>query len=147
MGWFSDKLQMRKFPMILFAIILGLVLSALIYMPHLNYYKLLTIFFGIGFFCSAHTIAYSHIAESNSQSNIGTAEALASTLMLAGGLAQAPFAWILNSHWSGKTINGVSIYTETDFHRAILMVILAIFGAALIAFTLKGNYGSRISFK
>lgn len=139
MGWLSDRLKSRKLPMMFFAIMMLLTLSSLIFITHKNYYTLFLIFFGIGFFCSAHILGYSLIAECNSKSSTATAEGFASTLMLAGGLAQTPFAWILHSHWSGKIINGVAVYSVSDFNRAMLILVITAAIAVAITFTLTEN--------
>ncbi len=143
MGWVSDRLKNRQLPMIFFAVMILIPLISLIVITHQNFYTLLLTFFMIGFFCSAHIIGYSLIAECNSRSITATAEGLASTLMLAGGLAQTPFAWILHSRWSGKITNGVAVYSVSDFNRAIMMVVIAAVVAIVIALTLKETHGKQ----
>src|SRR3990167_9507950 len=64
-GWISDKIQMRRPPMLVGAIIsLGLILT-IIYAPHLSYSALFILFFLTGVCTSTQIIGYPLVAENS----------------------------------------------------------------------------------
>jgi MFS family permease len=147
MGWLSDKIKRRQLPLIFFSFMMLFPLGALVLTSYLSFFSLIITFFAIGFFCSAHIIGYSQIAESNPKSAIATAEGLASTLMIAGGLTQGLFAWILQSHGSGTLIAGVTVYSKFDFNAAISLMIIAAIIAIAISLLIKETYGKEYNEK
>ena len=86
LGWLSDFIRRRKILMIWGAIFSLVLIFTLMYAPNLSLYTLMAIFFGLGFTTSTQIISYPLIAESNPLSLTGTAEGLASTLIMAGGV-------------------------------------------------------------
>ncbi len=142
-GWISDRIQQRKGLMVFFSIAMLIPISSLVLLNSLNFISLNIIFFNIGFICSSHTLGYPHIAESNPKSLTATAEALASTCMIAGGLTQSLFAWLMQYRWAGKTINGVAVYSNTDFNRAFLMLVTTTLLAISISFFLKDKAAQK----
>ena len=96
LGWLSDRIKQRRLPMIVFAVLSFMVVLILIYTPHLSFVQLAIIFFILGFFTSAQIISYPLVAESNPRSIIGTAEGLASVLIMAGRYVTTYF-WLVDA--------------------------------------------------
>ena len=86
-GWLSDKLQRRKSPMIIGAVLSVLLFIGLILTPDLSLFELIGLFFLLGFITSAQIISYPLIAESNPAALTGSSEGLASMLIMAGGVS------------------------------------------------------------
>ncbi len=140
MGWFSDRIRRRRSPMIGGAVIaLGLVLI-LMYVPHLSMITLLFIFFGLGFITSAQIISYPLIAESNPLALTGTAEGLASVLIMAGGFTQPLFASLMQWHWAHRYINKLPIYSVSNYRTALAIMPIAFILGLIIAFIIRETY-------
>ena len=131
-GWISDFIEYRKMPMIVGAISSIVVIAAIMYIPHLSFVDLLCLFFALGFVISAQILGYPLIAESNPNMLVGTAEGLASTLIMAGGFLIPVFPALLNHYWNHVMINGIPQYSLHDYQFAFLIMPVA-FVIALIA--------------
>ncbi len=90
LGWISDRIGRRRSPMIICAIFALIFILCIMLIPHLSFYALASLFFGLGFFTSAQILSYPLITESNPKALIGTAEGVASTLVMGGGIP-SPF--------------------------------------------------------
>ncbi|WP_235379046.1 MFS transporter [Candidatus Coxiella mudrowiae] len=87
-GWLSDRIKRRRIPMMVGAVIALFLILLLMYLPYLSLLALLVlliIFWGLGFIISTQIISYPLIAESNPLALTGTAEGMASVLIMAVG--------------------------------------------------------------
>lgn len=139
-GWFSDRISLRRLPMILCAIFALILILITMFIPHLPMASLLTLFFGIGFFTSGQILSYPLIAESNPRALIGTAEGIASTLIMAGGISQPIFGALLTLNWNHHLINGFPIYSHNNFLLAMSMIPIAFVIGLISAFFIKETY-------
>lgn len=131
-GWLSDRIARRRLPMIICAIFSLMTILIIMFVHHLSLFSLLLLFFAIGFFTSAQIISYPLIAESNPRALTGTSEAIASTLIMAGGISQPFFGWLMGLNWNHKYINSLPIYSNSDFLLAMAIMPIA-FVLGLIA--------------
>ncbi|MCX7121902.1 MAG: MFS transporter [Gammaproteobacteria bacterium] len=131
-GWISDFISYRKMPMIVGAIASIAVIFAIMYIPNLSFDALLFLFFALGFVISAQILGYPLIAESNPNMLTGTAEGLASVLIMAGGFLIPVFPALLNRGWNHTMVNGIPQYSLHNYHFAFLIMPVA-FAIALIA--------------
>lgn len=140
-GWFSDYLGRRRAPMIWGAVISLLIISAIIYMPNLNFYLLLFLFLTLGFFTSAQIVSYPMIAESNPAAITGTATGLASVLIMGGGAVFQPlFGWLMDLHWNGTVLNGVHIYSTENYLAGMKIFPIAFLVGLLAALLVRETY-------
>ncbi len=143
MGWLSDYWGSRKRPMILLALIATLPMLLLISGVQLSILKLLLLFFAIGFLISAQVIGYPLVAESNSPIITGTAEGIASTLMIAGGLSQHLFGWLMDRHWQHMIVDNVPLYTANDYRYALWILPIAGAVSAAVALSTRESYPKK----
>ncbi|OGT25409.1 MAG: MFS transporter [Gammaproteobacteria bacterium RIFCSPLOWO2_02_FULL_42_14] len=136
-GEISDLIERRKLPMILGAIASFAVIIAIMYLPHLSFGSLMFLFFLLGFVISSQVIGYPLVAESNPAILTGTAEGLASMLIMGGGLAIPLFPALLNLHWNHVIQNGIPLYTTENYHLAFMIMPIAFVIALGIAFVIK----------
>ncbi len=122
-GWFSDKWGGRKFPMILGAVASAIVMSIILWAGVHQEVRLSVLFFLLGIVTSSQVIAYSLVVESNSLSLTGTAEGVASVLIMSGGLTVSVAAILLRWH---HTVSFSAQYSLADWHLS--------FGALVIGF-------------
>lgn len=136
-GWISDKLERRKMPMIVGTIASLTVVLAIMYLPHLSFNALKILFFIMGFAISSQIIGYPLVAESNPSILTGTAEGLASVLIMSGGFLIPVFPMLLNLHWNHLMKNGVPQYSLHDYHLAFLIMPVAFLIALIAAFAAR----------
>lgn len=132
-GWISDKLERRKMPMIVGAVACIAIIFAIMYAPALNYADLRILFFMLGFLMGVQIIGYPLVAESNPSILTGTAEGLASILIMSGGFLIPVFPKLLNLHWDHLMKNGIPFYTTSDYHLAFMIMPIAFLIALLAA--------------
>ena len=137
LGWFSDKIRRRRSPMIAGAVLSLLLVLFLIYAANLSFVALAVIFLALGFITSTQVISYPLIAESNSIALTGTAEGLASTLIMAGGFTVPFFPRLLDLHWDHHLVNHVPVYSLSDFRLALLMMPIGFVVALIISFAVR----------
>src|SRR5690606_25266195 len=92
---------------------------------NLTFVSLLCIFLGLGLVTSTQIISYPLIAESNSLAITGTAEGMASVLIMAGGFTQPLFAWLMGWHWVHQYIDQVPWYSVTDYRTGLAIMPIA----------------------
>lgn len=139
-GWISDALEQRKMPMIVGVIASIAVIFAIMYIPNLSFPDLIVLFFGLGFVISSQIIGYPLVAESNPSMLTGTAEGLASVLIMSGGFLIPVFPALLNLHWNHAMRDGVPLYTLHDYHVAFLIMPIAFLIALVAAFFVRETY-------
>ena len=105
--------------------------------PQVGFTMQLTLFFLLGLFISSQTIAYPLVAESNSEKVTGSANAIASFLIMSGGFLIPMFTRLLNSHWDHQLIGGEPLYQVSDFHHAFMMMLVAFILSFVVTFFLK----------
>lgn len=135
-GWLSDKVRLRRMPMIIGATLSLAVIAVILSFDPLSYSQLLVLFFALGLFTSTQVIAYPMVAESNPAELTGTATGLASVLIMGGaGVAQVLFGYLMDSRWNHVLDNGVRVYDASCYSYAMTLFPVA-FAIALIAILL-----------
>lgn len=140
MGWISDKLRLRKVPMLIAAVITLLVIMPMFLDSVISELSLCIIFFLLGFFTSAQVIGYPCIAESNPLDSTGVATSIASILIMGGsGVAQILFGKLIQYH---AGLNQ-QVYSSSDFHAALwlfpIVIAIAFFSVCMMYETFGGN--------
>lgn len=122
-GWLSDYIGKRRQPMIIGAILSLVTMLVIMQSQNLSYINLLILFFCLGLFTSAQVIAYPMVAESNPANMTGTSMGLASLLIMGGGaVAQPLFGYLIDKNWGGTIVDGVRIYSASDFQTALNII-------------------------
>ncbi len=122
-GWFSDKLQLRKPPLIIAALGALLVTSAILYWHSPSISMLYILCFLFGFFQSAHVLNFAVAHEINRPAIAGAAISFTNMLTVAGGaLFQPLVGLLLVLSWNGSTLNGVAHYSAANFQWSLVLL-------------------------
>lgn len=97
LGWVSDRIRLRRLPMIGGAIAALIVIFIIMSIPGMGLGSFLVLFFLLGIASAAQVISYPLVAESNPPAITATATSLASLLIMMGGYANALFGWVLGA--------------------------------------------------
>jgi len=144
-GYISDKIKLRRMPMILGALISFLIAFSLLFRPDLSPLQWQMVFFTIGLTTSTQIISYPVIYETNSPSITGASEGVASVLIMGGGaLSQPLFGWVMDQHWNGIMINGLPKYSGGDYHLAYLILPATLLVCIFLARKIKETHCNPI---
>ena len=103
------------------------------------------LFFCLGFTSGAQVIGYPAVAESNSSSVTGTALAIASTLIMAGGFTETLFGWMMHFEGPFKIVNGIHIYSAHSYSLPMLIMPIAMVVSVIMALLFKETHARSIS--
>lgn len=142
-GWFSDRIGKRKSPMVIAAVLILAVMLVVMYVPGISYTILIFLFFLLGFLSSVQILSYPLIAESNPLELTGSAEGLASTLIIAGMLTQPLVGWLLEINNVHKVVSGLPNFSANHFTQALLILPIAFIVSVIAALFIKETYCKR----
>ena len=102
---------------------------------------MIALFLVLGFASGAQVLGYPVVAESNELSLTGTAEGMASTLIMAGGFTQPLFGWIMDLGWKHQyAANHVPIYGNHVFQNAMMIMPIAALVSILLCLLMKETH-------
>lgn len=140
-GWVSDKLALRKWPMVVGALLSILIIFFVMYWSVHSVVVMMGLFFLLGFVSSTQIISYPAIAESNDHMQAGAALGLASVLIMGGAAFFQPFfGWLMDLRWSGKIIDGVAQYSLHDYLSGFMIFPAAFIVGLLMVVFAKETY-------
>lgn len=139
-GWYSDRIGLRKKPMIFAAVMSILTVLIIMFVPGLNFAAFIVLFFALGFFTIAQIISYPLIAESNPKALTATSESIASVLIQSGGFSQVVFGFLMELHWNHTIVNGDRIYAASDYLLAMCMFPVVFLVALLAAVRVRETH-------
>ncbi len=122
MGRLSDQMGKRRPLMTLAALSATITIVFIMYSGDLALPTLILLFGLLGLFGSAQVLAYPHIAENNSSTLIASAEGLAQTIMMCGGLLQPLFGYLLELRWTHTMHGQMPLYSGSNFHDALWLL-------------------------
>ncbi len=144
-GWLSDKIGNRKRPMLIGAVLSLINILVIMSLTNPSYMTLTILFFSLGFITSSQIITYPLITESNPKIITGTSLGISSTLIMSGGaIFQPMFGALLQKHWDGTVIDGISIYSASDFHHALMILPIAFVISIIAALGLRETHCQHI---
>lgn len=144
MGWYSDRMGMRVWPMKMGALVsLGIIL-VILYCP-MSLLSMTLLFLLLGFFSATQVIGYALVAESSSPTMTAMAVSLVSILTQGGYIVyQNIFGRLLLWHGEMKMVNGVPVYSLGDYQLATIVLPLGFILALLLLFMVKETHCRQI---
>ncbi|HVT61942.1 MAG TPA: MFS transporter [Legionellaceae bacterium] len=142
-GKISDRLNHRRYPMMFAALLALFTILFIMYGGKFSFMGNIALFFCLGFFTSAQILSYPLIAENNPPFLIASAEGLAQTLVMCGGLMQPLFGYFLEKHWDHLQINHMPIYSASDYQHAIMILPIGFLIAFCAAYCLRQGKSSK----
>ncbi len=131
-GWASDRIGLRKAPLLVGTLIAALSLGGALYLPGLPFdvYRVLMFLYGFG--GSAMVVAYALCREHNADGATGAALGVVNTCAaLSGALFQPVIGMVLDWRWDGALKAGARVYSLDAYAEAFL-VIPALYLLALV---------------
>ncbi|HAZ7573465.1 TPA: MFS transporter [Legionella pneumophila] len=149
MGYISDRLYRRKFPMLIGASGAAIVMMMILYLPGLNESNIQALMFLLGLLYSAQAIVFAVGRELSPGEAAGTAMAVTNMIVMLGAMFLQPLVghlldFSLSTHLSDATgiaVDNMSkLYTVDDYQFALSIIPLGILIAAILTFFLKETH-------
>lgn len=132
-GWFSDKIQRRRMPMVFGGLTSIIIMLGIMLIREPSDGLLTILFFLLGLFTSSQVIGYPLITESNPKELTGTSMGIAALIIMGMPAALQPFTGkLLDWGWDGTMVDGARLYAFSDFMTAFSIFPIG-FVVALIA--------------
>lgn len=140
-GWISDRIKRRK-PVMFFSALCSLILmSVILYVPHLPIYAVSILLFCYGASNVAVATAYAVACEQVPNDVSGTSMSFANMAsVIIGALLQPVIGALLEKNWQHVIKNGVPVYSTQDFHQALITLPLCIVVSLIAWCFLKESY-------
>lgn len=151
MGYLSDYLERRKFPMFFGAVGAAVVMTIILYMPGLNETAVQYLMFLLGLLYSAQAIVFAVGRELSPGEAAGTAMAITNMIVMLGAMFLQPLVghlldFSLSRHMpeaaiTGSVVNNVQkLYSVNDYQIALSIIPIGIVMAAMLTFFLKETH-------
>ncbi len=151
MGYISDKLQRRKFPMLFGAGGAAIVMMMILYLPGLSESNIQSLMFLLGLLYSAQAIVFAVGRELSPGEAAGTAMAVTNMIVMLGAMFLQPLVgnlldFSLSTHVGGAALTGEAVsnlqklYSVDDYQFALSVIPLGILIAAILTFFLKETH-------
>lgn len=139
-GWCSDKLRLRVWPMKVGSVAALLIVLSIVYLP-VSPSGMACLFFLLGFVTSSQVISYALVAESCTQEMTATALSVISILTQGGYiLYQNLFSMLLLHHGDTDQVSGMPVYLLSDYQTAVLILPIGFVIAWCVLSKLKETY-------
>nr|MDQ2995015.1 MFS transporter [Pseudomonadota bacterium] len=140
-GWLSDRIGLRKPPMVVGAILSIAMMLTLMYSQDLSMGLLILSFLLLGFFTSSQVVSYPVVSESNTTLLTAMSVSCVSLTTIGGGALFEPrFGRLLDMHWSGKIVEGLPVYSIADFRFAMWIFPIGFFIALIATFFIRETH-------
>lgn len=139
-GWISDKIAIRRWPMLIGAVASFILMSFVVFLPGLSYVWLIVIFLLVGIATSSQIIGYPIVAESSLPAIIAMSVSVVNITTQGGQFVfQRLFGFLMDLHV--HHVHGKKwLYTGADFHWAMLIFPAGFVLAFLAAFAMKETF-------
>ncbi len=140
-GWWSDRIGLRRLPMMIGAIVSFVLVLVLIYMPHLSFSALIALFLVLGFTTSTQIIGYPIVAES-SLAAITAMSVSVVNITTQGGIAafEPLFGHLMDIHARLVQHHQSYVYLAADFKWAMWLFPIGFALAFFAALALNETY-------
>lgn len=141
-GWWSDKMKLRKRPMVLGAVVVLFLTALVIYLPFPHIWPIFGLMFLIGVFSGGQVVCFAAAYEANPRQAKGSALAITNMLvMITGAILQPVVGWLLDLRYLDQKIPGTKHLTGADFHFALMVVPASVLLAIVFGFLIRETHG------
>ena len=139
-GFLSDKISLRRLPMLIGAILSLVLILIIMWEPHLSFAALLFLFFSIGLTTSTQVIGYPVVAESSIPAITAMSVSIVSITTMGGQAVFQPLFGRLMDLQAVYFHHLSADYGASDFQWAMLILPIGFLVAFIAAFCLRETY-------
>jgi MFS family permease len=146
LGWLSDRVARRKPIMIGGAVLAGVSLAVLLYLPSLTPAAMSTLLFAHGVGASCMVLAFACAREHNPAGLSASAYGFINTAVVGSGALFQPFLGVLlDLQWDGALAAGARLYSEQAYGYAFAVLPLGCMVGVLAAVAGRETYARPVS--
>jgi sugar phosphate permease len=140
-GFISDQVRLRRWPIILGSIVAAALILILLYAPAMPKIGIYIILFIFGAFSSAQVLIFAVAREISPTKLSGTSVAMTNMLVMLGGVVFQPVVgMLLDTRWNGLKVNGVPIYTVSDYKFALMILPIGLALSAILMLFMRETF-------
>lgn len=125
LGWLSDRIQLRKAPLVACTGLNVASLAAIAFVPGLPLPVIATLFFLSGLTGGTMVITFAIAREVSAKSLHGTVSGIVNGMTVAAGAVLQPVVgWLLDLRWDGTLADGARIYQAADYRFAMIALVV-----------------------
>lgn len=154
MGYLSDKIRRRKFPLLIGALGAGCVMMIVLYVPGLTEFQIDVLMFTLGLLYSSQCIVFAIGRELSPVEAAATAISFTNMLVMFGAMFLQPLVGRLLDFSLASHLQAIEpveklpieklqhLYSAADYQFALSVIPIGIFIAAILTFFLKETYAN-----
>jgi MFS family permease len=132
-GWISDRLGLRRMPMLISSLVATVAMTIIVGVRDLSFATMGVLFFINGFASCAMILAFALVREHNPPGTTGAAYGLVNTFVVGSGAIFQPLVgWLLDLGWDGTLVGGARVYAE-ETYRAALWTLPAVSALGIVS--------------
>ncbi|NQU56325.1 MAG: MFS transporter [Rhodospirillales bacterium] len=140
-GWVSDRIEMRRLPMLVCSVIVLFLFLGLVYIPDLPLGAARTLLFLHGFFNGGMVICFAVSREHNRPKQGGVTLGFVNMMVMSSGAFFQPFiGWLLDVNWDGTLKAGARVYSVQAYEMAFFSLVACGIVAIVMAFLLRETH-------
>lgn len=144
-GWISDRIALRRPPLLVGATAAFATMAAVIYIPGLPLAMAQGLLLINGIAAGSMILCYVTARELNEPRASGAAIGIVNMMtMLCGAIAQTAIGWLLDGVWSGSFENDVRVYDVADYHLAFLLLMACGVAGVILALTTRETHAKNV---
>jgi MFS family permease len=122
-GYISNRMKRRK-PLLWVGSALGCIASfVMLSIPEIPFWGVSLLLFLMGVGTSFHTLTFALVQDNNKPSVAATGMGFNNMAVVIGGAVLQPLVgYILTCAWSGKILEGVAVYSVSDYESALFII-------------------------
>lgn len=137
-GWFSDRINRRKPPMIMGTFVSLLTISAVIYVDSLSHLSLSILLVIFGFASGFFFVSFANMREINSSRLSGTSIGFINMFnAMCGALAEPLIGKVLDLGWDHKLVDGARVFSTDTYQHALTALPVVLLIALGLLFFIK----------
>jgi len=137
-GWLSDRVASRKYPVMGAAALAAGSFSTLILVDSLPLLVAETMLLLNGVACGGMVVLFAATRENNAAEASGAAVSLVNAaVMVSGAVLQPVIGWMLDLQWDGSKEAGARIYSVTAYETAFLTLVFSSLLAAVLCLFIR----------
>lgn len=146
-GWISEKMLRRNFPLSVGALFGVISTFIIIYVPHIPFVWMYVLLFCVGLGAWGQSLSFAVIKDISQPKYVGTAVGFNNMAVVAGGaLFQPLVGYLLHLSWTGKMFDGAPLYTTISYQKAFWILPICYIIALILSWLMIKETHCRPSF-
>lgn len=142
-GYISDKIHLRKLPIIFGGIFAALLMTVLLFTANIPLLIVYVMFLIFGVFSGVQTLTFALARESCAANIAGTAVAVNNMFVMFGGMVLQPLVGkMLDDRWSGVMHSGHRVFSNANYEHTLVILPICLGIAVILTCLIKETHAT-----